>query len=106
MASSLKLPPTGPGKLVLRHCLARKLHEPLNRPKRGFPVPLREWFSGPLREPLEAALFASNAACLQHLDRALLRAAWDDFLAGSWEGARTFYALWLYEVWNRKFAVS
>jgi asparagine synthase (glutamine-hydrolysing) len=102
MPSALKLPPTGPGKLVLRHCLARKLREPLNRPKRGFPVPLRAWFTGPLREPLEAALFASNAACLAHLDRARLRSAWDDFLAGTWDGARTLYALWLYEVWSAR----
>jgi asparagine synthase (glutamine-hydrolysing) len=102
IASPLKLPPAGPGKLVLRHCLARKLREPLDRPKRGFPVPLREWFTGSLREPLEAALFAADAACLEHLDRALLREAWEDFLAGAWDGARTLYALWLYEVWNRK----
>ncbi len=103
---ALKLPPAGPGKLVLRHCLSRKLHEPLDRPKRGFPVPLREWFQGPLREPVEAALFASDSACLAQLDRTLLRTAWDDFQAGTWEGAHTLYALWLYEVWHRKFALS
>jgi asparagine synthase (glutamine-hydrolysing) len=102
--SVLKLPPGGPGKLVLRHSLARKLDEPLDRPKRGFPVPLREWFSGPLREPLEAALFASDSACLAHLDRTLLRAAWEDFLSGAWDGARTLYALWLYEIWARQLA--
>jgi asparagine synthase (glutamine-hydrolysing) len=106
MSSALKLPPAGPGKLVLRHCLARKLHEPLNRPKRGFPVPLSDWFHGPLREPLEATLFATDSACLAHLDRTLLRAAWDDFQAGTWDGAHTLYALWLYEVWHRKFARS
>lgn len=99
--SSLKLPPGGPGKLVLRHCLARKLNEPLNRPKRGFPVPLAAWFTGPLRAEVEAAIFASDAACLGHLDRTLLKAAWDDFIAGTWDGARTIYALWLYETWNR-----
>ena len=102
--SALKLPPGGPGKFVLRHCLARKLHEPLNRPKRGFPVPLRAWFTGPLRGPLEDALFAPNAACLDHLDRGLLRAAWDDFQSGAWDGARTLYALWLYEIWSRNLA--
>ncbi len=59
----LKLPPGGPGKLVLRQCLARKLHEPLTRPKKGFPVPLRDWFAGPLREQVEGALFAANSAC-------------------------------------------
>jgi asparagine synthase (glutamine-hydrolysing) len=106
MSSSIKLPPAGPGKLVLRHCLSRKLKEPLNRPKRGFPVPLRDWFKGPLRGPVEDALFASNSACLQHLDRALLRSAWDDFQAGTWDGAHTLYALWLYEIWQRKFALS
>ncbi|MDR3406413.1 MAG: asparagine synthase (glutamine-hydrolyzing) [Chthoniobacter sp.] len=106
MSSSLKLPPAGPGKLVLRHCLSRKIHEPLDRPKRGFPVPLRDWFQGPLREPLEAALFASDSACLAQLDRTLLRAAWDDFQAGTWDGAHTLYALWIYEVWQRKFALS
>jgi asparagine synthase (glutamine-hydrolysing) len=100
--SALKLPPGGPGKFVLRHCLARKLNEPLNRPKRGFPVPLREWFTGPLRCPLEDALFAPNSAVLAYLDRPLLRAAWGDFLSGAWDGARPLFALWLYETWSRK----
>jgi asparagine synthase (glutamine-hydrolysing) len=102
ISSELKLPASGPGKLVLRHCLARKLNEPLNRPKRGFPVPLAKWFTGPLREPLEAALFASDSTCLAQLDPKLLRSAWDDFLAGTWDGARVLYSLWLYEVWNRR----
>jgi asparagine synthase (glutamine-hydrolysing) len=100
--SNLKLPAGGPGKLVLRHCLAHKLHEPLDRPKRGFPVPLKEWFTGPLREAVEGALFALNSASLANLDRRLLRAAWEDFLAGQWDGARALYALWLYEIWNAK----
>ena len=102
--SHLKLPPGGPGKLVLRHCLARKLHETLDRPKRGFPVPLADWFKGPLREPIESALFAQNSAALANLDGKLLRAAWDDFLAGTWDGARVLYSLWLYEIWNAKIA--
>jgi asparagine synthase (glutamine-hydrolysing) len=100
--SALKLPPGGPGKFVLRHCLARKLNEPLNRPKRGFPVPLAAWFRGPLREPLEAALFASDAAWREHLDASLIRSAWDDFIAGHWDGARVLYSLWLYELWRRR----
>jgi asparagine synthase (glutamine-hydrolysing) len=99
--TSLKLPPEGPGKLVLRQCLARKLNEPSNRPKKGFPVPLTAWFTGPLRERVEADLFSNDAACLHHLDRTLLQTAWKDFLAGEWNGALAFYALWLYEVWHK-----
>jgi asparagine synthase (glutamine-hydrolysing) len=106
LPSSLKLPPGGPGKFALRHCLARKLNEPLNRPKRGFPVPLRAWFTGPLRGHIEDTLFAPNAACLTYLDRSLLRAAWDDFVSGAWDGARTLYALWLYEVWSQKVSAT
>jgi asparagine synthase (glutamine-hydrolysing) len=98
----LKLPPGGPGKLILRQCLARKLHEPLTRPKKGFPVPLRDWFAAPLREQVEGALFSAHSTCLTQLDPRLLRTAWEDFLRGEWDGARLFYALWLYEVWARR----
>lgn len=104
MDSRLKLPVGGPGKMILRHTLARKLREPLTRPKRGFPVPLRSWFAGPLREQVEAALFARQNPALEALDRRLLRTAWDDFLAGQWDGARFFYALWLYDTWVRVLA--
>ncbi|MEQ1862046.1 MAG: asparagine synthase (glutamine-hydrolyzing) [Chthoniobacteraceae bacterium] len=101
MDSSLKLPPGGPGKLVLRRCLSRKLNEPLDRPKRGFPVPLASWLRGPLREQCEATLFASGATCFAHLDRAAVRSAWDQFQRSEWDGAQVFYALWLYETWAR-----
>src|ERR1700677_4458381 len=37
ISSGLKIPPGGPGKMVLRHCLAKKLNESMDRPKRGFP---------------------------------------------------------------------
>lgn len=100
--SSLKLPPGGPGKLVLRHCLRRRIPEIANRPKKGFPVPLRRWFAGPLRERIEAALFEPNAAWRGHLDAQLLRSAWEDHLRGEWEGAPFFYALWLHEAWHRQ----
>ncbi len=104
--SSLKLPPGGPGKLVLRHCLARKLSEPLTRPKRGFPIPLARWFAGPLREQVESALFDRGSIVARELERPLLRAAWEDSLRGAWDGSRLFYALWLYESWARQISAS
>ena len=100
IGSNLKLPPNGPGKLVLRKCLARRVPEGIDRPKKGFPVPLASWFAGPLRSRIEDEVFSPNAACMTWLDRALLRRAWDDFLGGRWDGARVFYALLLYEVWR------
>ena len=99
--SSLKLPTGGPGKFILRKVLARKLNEPMNRPKLGFPVPLAQWFAGPLHDRVRDELFAGNSAVCEQLDRKLLTAAWEDTVAGRWDGGRTFYSLWLYEVWRR-----
>ncbi len=99
--SSLKLPLGGPGKLILRKVLARKLNEDSARPKKGFPVPLNAWFAGPLREQAEAEIFASDSAVCAQLDPKLLRAAWEDLTTGKWDGGRAFFSLWLYETWRR-----
>lgn len=41
-------------KIILRHALRQILPpEVLNRPKRGFQVPLAEWFRGPLKQLVE-----------------------------------------------------
>ena len=87
--SALKLREGGPGKYVLRKLLAKKFDEPMDRPKRGFPVPLREWFSGPLREQIEDELLTKNSFVSERLENARLQKAWRDFLAG-WDGADCF----------------
>jgi len=99
--SALKLPPGGPGKLVLRQVLARKLNEDLARPKKGFPVPMAAWLAGPLREQVEAEVFAEDSAVCGQLDRKLLHEAWNDLVAKRWDGGRVFFSLWLYEKWRR-----
>ncbi len=99
--SSLKLPGGGPGKSILRKVLARKLNEPMNRPKLGFPVPLAQWLAGPLHDRVRDEIFSADSTVCEQLDRKLVTAAWEDTVAGRWDGGRTFYSLWLYEVWRR-----
>jgi asparagine synthase (glutamine-hydrolysing) len=107
IAPHLKLPPDGgPGKAVLRRCLARRSPEPNNRPKKGFPVPVDEWLRGPLRKAVEEAVFDKQSASLTVLDRSLVRSAWNRFLNGVEGLGHTFYALWLYEVWSAAFLKS
>ena len=86
---------------MLRKCVARRLNESMDRPKLGFPVPLRRWLTGELREQIHAEIFASSAKWKSHLDKRLLTAAWDDFQGARWDGSSAFYALWLYEVWMK-----
>jgi asparagine synthase (glutamine-hydrolysing) len=101
IASHLKLPPDGgPGKSVLRRCLAQRSPEPINRPKKGFPVPLNVWLRGPLRRAVEEAVFDKQSASLGVLNRTLVRAAWERFQDGADGLGHSFYALWLYEVWS------
>jgi len=102
IGSDAKLPHGGPGKFVLRKCLARRIPEVANRPKKGFSVPLQSWFTGPLRAQLEDVLFNPNAAWRAHLNAKLFRIAWEDFQSGRWPAANVFYALWLYEIWHRE----
>jgi asparagine synthase (glutamine-hydrolysing) len=103
--SQLKLGPNT-GKIVLRECLARRVPEPLDRPKKGFPMPLGAWLRGELREQVEGEIFSSDAASFAALDRTAVRGAWDDFQAGRWDGALPFYSLWLYEAWHRAIVKS
>lgn len=101
MDSSLKLGAEGIGKMVLRHCINRRLPDPTIRPKKGFPVPLAEWFRGPLKRRLEEETFGSGAQWRKHLDGDRVAEAWRAFQQGEWDDARVFYALWLYEKWYR-----
>lgn len=100
--SDLKLCSGGPGKLVVRECLRKLLNEKSSRPKKGFPVPLDNWFRRELRDSLEQTIFNEGSICLSRLDSNLLRESWDDFQDGKANLACVFYALFLYETWYRK----
>ena len=53
----------GEGKYLLKKAMEPHLpHEVLYRPKKGFAVPLAQWFRGPLRERLEQSLLRGALA--------------------------------------------
>ena len=101
IASNLKMTADGTiGKVPLRRCLDRRFPEPITRPKRGFPIPLAQWFAGPLRARLEESVFHPQAAWRAFLDSSLIERAWSDFFTHAPHWAPSFYALWLYESWT------
>jgi len=90
----------GKGKLILLEALSDTLPaELLNRPKRGFSVPLDVWFRGPLREYIGDNLHAKS-----FLDRGIVsQRHLDAMLAEHWSGRRLnsgfIWLLLVLELW-------
>jgi asparagine synthase (glutamine-hydrolysing) len=79
-------------KHLLRCVLERYVPAALvDRPKRGFAVPLSRWLRGPLRDWAEDLLSTRSLADGSLLDPPPVRRLWADFLAGS---DRHQYLLW------------
>ena len=73
----------GVGKQPLRDLLFRHVpRELIDRPKRGFSVPLAEWLRGPLRPWAEALLAQSSVREHGLLDATRIRALWQQHLNG------------------------
>jgi asparagine synthase (glutamine-hydrolysing) len=82
----------GKGKRILRHLLAKKIPEALvERPKKGFGVPLAEWLRGPLREWVEDLLAEESLRKRGLFDPEKVRTVWHQHLSGK---ADRKYDLW------------
>jgi asparagine synthase (glutamine-hydrolysing) len=90
----------GKGKLILLEALGETLPaDLLNRPKRGFSVPLDKWFRGPLRE-----YTADNLRSRRFLDRGFVSPRQlDAMLEEHWSGRRPnagfIWLLLVLELW-------
>lgn len=102
------LPPSykhaeGESKRVLRALLARYVPRSLiERPKRGFEVPLADWLRGPLREWAEELLSETKLTDGGVLNAAPIRAAWNAHLSG---GSALHGQLWtvlMFQQWRAR----
>ena len=67
--------------------------EIVDRPKRGFELPFKNWLSGVLRDQIESALWAPQLTGL--LSIPAMQEVWSDFLKGrvTWSRVWSFYVL-------------
>ncbi len=67
--------------------------EVINRPKRGFELPFKNWMAGPLREQIESALWAPQLT--EILSIPAMQEVWGNFLQDrvSWSRVWSFYVL-------------
>jgi asparagine synthase (glutamine-hydrolysing) len=74
----------GVGKMPLRTLLYRHVpRELIDRPKRGFAIPLASWLRGPLREWAFALLDQATGRDAEWLDRRAVMSMWSQHLEGT-----------------------
>ncbi len=90
----------GQSKWVLRRVLDRHVPgELIDRPKRGFAVPLADWLRGPLRGWAEDLLGEDRLARQNLLDPAMIRRNWGDFLAGRRQWHTHLWGVLMFQAW-------
>jgi asparagine synthase (glutamine-hydrolysing) len=95
------------GKQLLRKAVKNKVPEPiLNRPKKGFPVPIGRWLRGPLYEACREELLARTAQIRFMIGRKLIEQLLEEHRKGWVDRTEELYALWVYEAWRRTFLSS
>ncbi|WP_417315524.1 asparagine synthase (glutamine-hydrolyzing) [Cycloclasticus pugetii] len=93
----------GVGKWVLRELLYRHVpKEMIERPKKGFSVPLGQWLRGPLRDWAEALLCERRLAAEGYFVPGVVRRAWADHLRGKSDHGRKLWSILMFQAWLEK----
>lgn len=102
LPDSAKLGASG-GKALLRQAMRGTLPDTIiDRPKKGFPVPLAAWLRGPLREFTRDHLAGSDSACGRFLDRRVVARTVEEHEKGK-DRSGELWALLVFEIWHRQF---
>ena len=87
-------------KWALRQVLYRHVPKALiERPKKGFSMPVDGWLRGPLRDWAETLLDAQRIAHEGYLDARIVRARWEGFLAGCTSWQNCIWLVLMFQAW-------
>jgi asparagine synthase (glutamine-hydrolysing) len=78
----------------------------LDRPKKGFGIPVAEWFRGPLRERMLAVLSPERIRTEGYFDVTAVRRLIDDHLAGRRDNRKHLWTLFAFEMWHEGYAAG
>jgi asparagine synthase (glutamine-hydrolysing) len=94
----------GVGKVLLRRAMRKVLPAPiLDRPKKGFPIPTRAWFQGPLAGFARDVLLDPRSACRARLDARTIDRLLREHARGEAHWEQEIWTLLVFEHWHRKF---
>lgn len=90
----------GQGKWLLRQVLHQYLpSELIERPKRGFALPLDDWLRGPLRDWAESLLAGDRLAEMAGLAPQPIRQRWAEHLAGDRNWQESLWTVLMLQAW-------
>ena len=90
----------GGGKLILRQILHQYVpRELIDRPKKGFSLPIAEWLRGSLREWAEELLGESRLRHDGYFHPKIVRKIWEDHLSGQRDFRHHVWALLMFQAW-------
>jgi len=84
-------------KRALRGLLPNSI---LNRPKKGFGIPVAKWFRGPLKEQMLSVLSPERVARKGFFDPAAVAALVGDHLSGRRDNRKQLWTLFVFELWH------
>lgn len=97
----------GRGKWPLRALLARHLPvELIDRPKRGFSVPIAEWLRGPLQDWADKLLSTDLLLADGLLNPAPIRQKWSEHLSGHRDWSFQLWTILTFQSWLARWRAS
>jgi asparagine synthase (glutamine-hydrolysing) len=88
-------------KFLLKRALRGILPDTiLNRPKKGFGIPVASWFRGPLKEQMLSVLSPERIAREGFFDRGEVKRLIDDHLDGRRDNRKQLWTLFAFEMWH------
>jgi len=97
----------GTGKVVLRQVLEKYVpREMIDRPKKGFSVPIAEWVRGPLRDWTEDLLQKSRTRHGEILDEKVVSDKWQEHLAGRRDNSELLWPVLMFESWAQNWSAA
>ena len=95
---------TREGKLILRDIVAADLPpEVLHARKRGFSVPLAQWWRGVARQQIRDGIIPLHPALAPFLQEKFVAKLLDEHQAGRANHAQRLWNLWVLNEWARMF---
>src|SRR5438093_1262422 len=88
-------------KRALRGILPDRI---LDRPKKGFGIPVAEWFRGPLKEQMLSALSRDRLAAHGLFEPRAVQQLVEDHLSGRWDNRKQLWTLFAFELWHEGYA--